>query len=74
MGEIIDVCCRSKMDCPAGQARSLLFESVDFIDQKDWLFVVKKIGESFWYEAKFGMDIEPAKLESTVQSVAKAGD
>jgi hypothetical protein len=62
------------MDCPAGQARSLLFESVDFIDQKDWLFVVKKIGESFWYEAKFGMDIEPAKLESTVQSVAKAGD
>jgi hypothetical protein len=73
MGEIIDVCYRSKIDGTDDEARSLLFESVDFIDQKDWLFVVKKISNSFWYEAKFGTDIETAKLEATVEWVTKAG-
>jgi hypothetical protein len=41
--------------------------------EKDWLFVVKKIGGSFQYEAKFGTDIETAELESTFEWVAKAG-
>jgi hypothetical protein len=73
MGEIIDVCYRSKKDSTDDEARSLLFESVDFIDRKDWLFIVKKIGESFQYEAKFGTDIGNAKLESTVEWISEAG-
>jgi hypothetical protein len=73
MGEIIDLCYRSKIDSATDATGSVLFESVDFVDQKDWLFVVKKIGASFQYEAKFGTDIETAKLESSVEWVAKAG-
>jgi hypothetical protein len=73
MGEIMDLCFRTKAAGTPAFVRALFFDSVDFAEQKDWLFAVKKIGESFQFEAKFGSDIKTANLESSVKWVAKAG-
>jgi len=53
--------------------RPLFFEAVELIDQKDWLFTVRKIGDVFQFEAKFGRELETAKLSKSIAWVSEAG-
>jgi hypothetical protein len=73
MGEIIDLCYRSKIDSATDATGSVLFESVSFIDQKDWLFTVKKLGNLFEFEVAFGNEMKAAKLKKSMRWVSKAG-
>lgn len=71
--EIIDLCCRSKMEELPDSGHSMFLEAIDLMDQKDWLFVIKKLGNSFELEAKFGTEIKSAKLAETTGWVSQAG-
>jgi len=43
------------------------------LDEKDWLFTAKKVGNSFQFEAVFGDEMETAKLAKSFQWVRRAG-
>ena len=70
---IIELCCSSKMeDLPDG-GRVQFYEAIALMDQKDWLFVVKKLGDAFEFEAKFGDEMKTATLQESAQWLAPAG-
>jgi hypothetical protein len=71
---IIELCCSSKLESLPDGGRALFYEAVNLITQKDWLLTVKKLGNSFEFEAKFGTaEMESAELANSVIWVTQAG-
>ena len=74
INEVIELCCSSKIEDLPNSGRALFYEAISLMDQKDWLFTVKKLGHLFEFEAKFGTaEMESAKLANTVVWIAPAG-
>jgi hypothetical protein len=72
ISEIIDLCCRSKMQSPTGSGRQAFMEALELVDHKDWLFTVQKIGDAFRLEASFGQEIKAAKLSKSVVCISES--
>jgi hypothetical protein len=72
ISEVIDLCCRSKMQSPSGSGRDAFMEAVELIDGKDWLFTVRKMGNDFQLEAKFGQEISTAKFSKSVACISES--
>lgn len=43
------------------------------MQNKDWMFTVRKMSDSFKVEVKFGTEVKLATLHKSVVPVAKAG-
>jgi hypothetical protein len=72
IGEVIDLCCRSKMQSPSGSGRDAFMEALKQVDEKDWLFTIQKIGDNFLLEAKFGEEMRAAKLSKSVVCISES--
>ena len=70
--EIFDLCCRSKMESPAGSGRDAFIEALELVNEKDWIFTIRKLGDDFLAEAKFGEAVKAAKLPKSVACVSKS--
>jgi hypothetical protein len=74
IAEAVDLCCRSKMESlDDSAARAIYTEAFNLVIEKDWVFTIRKIGDDFKVEAKFGRDVANAKLAKSVVYVSKAG-
>jgi hypothetical protein len=73
MSAVIEICYKSKLEDSPGHNRAHLADAIKLITDKDWLFTVRKIGNSFQLEAKFGTEIKTAKLHTSIQCFSKAG-
>jgi len=72
IGEVIDLCCRSKMQSPSGSGRDAFIEALELVDQKDWLFTIRKLGDDFQLQAKFGQEITAARLPKSVTCISES--
>jgi hypothetical protein len=73
IAEIFDLCCKSKMQSPSGSGRDAFIEALELVKQKDWLFTIRKIGEEFQLEAKFGEAVKAARLSNSVICISEFG-
>src|SRR5262245_19948164 len=61
IAEVVDLCCRSKMESLDDSGRAIYTEAFNLVIEKDWVFTIRKIGDDFKVEAKFGCDVANAK-------------
>jgi hypothetical protein len=70
---VLEVCCRSKMQCDPDEARAKSKTALDLTTEKDWLFTVKKLGNLFELEVAFGSEMKAARLKKSMRWVLEAG-
>jgi hypothetical protein len=56
-----------------GDPRTAIDSAIDLTTEKDWLFTVRKLGNSFEFEVAFGSEMKAAKLKRSVRLVREAG-
>jgi hypothetical protein len=70
--DILDVCYKSRVgEDPC--ARDEWFEAIEVLE-KDWVFTVRKIGDEFCFESKFGYEMKSGTLEKSVGWLSEAGN
>jgi|HubBroStandDraft_3_1064219.scaffolds.fasta_scaffold218913_1 hypothetical protein len=70
---VIAVCYQSKMKGSPMVAQVAMQAALDLVTDKDWLLTVKKSGQAFEFEAKFGDEMKTATLQESAQWLAPAG-
>jgi hypothetical protein len=60
------------MQSPSGSGRDAFIEALELVNQKDWLFTIRNIGDDFQLEAKFGQEISTAKLSKSVACISES--
>src|SRR5262245_15412162 len=72
IAEIFELCCKSKMQSPSGSGRDAFIEALELVNQKDWLITIRKFGDEFQLEAKFGHEVKAAKLSKSVVCISQS--
>jgi hypothetical protein len=70
VNDVIYVCYQSQV---SGDPRAAVDAALDLTTEKDWLFTVKKLGNSFEFEAVFGNEMKAAKLHKSMRWVRADG-
>ena len=70
---VIAICYQSKMKGSPMAAQVAMQAALDLVTDKDWLLTVKKSGQAFEFEAKFGDEMRIATLQEAAQWLAPAG-
>jgi hypothetical protein len=73
MSGVIAVCHRGHVQCSARLPQAAMQDALVLVTDKDWLLTVKKIGEHFEFEAKFGQDMASATLQDSIKWLAQTG-
>jgi len=68
----IAVCYQSKAEGSQEAAQIAMQAALDLVTEKEWLLTVKKVGQAFELEARFGDEMKTATLQGTAQWLAPA--
>jgi len=71
ISEVLELCCKSKMDSPSGAGRATFIEALELGDRKDWVFTIMKLDRNYHLEVKFSTDIQKARLRNKVAWVSE---
>lgn len=67
---VIYACYQSQVP---GDPRTAIDDAMDLTTENDWLFTVKKLGNSFEFEVAFGSEMKAAKLKKSMRWARAAG-
>jgi hypothetical protein len=70
VNDIVYVCYQSQVP---GDPRAAIDKALDLTTEKEWLFTVKKLGNSFEFEVAFGTEMKAAKLKKSMRWLLDAG-
>jgi hypothetical protein len=70
---VIEVCHECRTESSPKAAQTAMQAALELVSDKDWLLTVKKVGQAFELEAKFGDEMKTTTLRETAQWLAPAG-
>jgi hypothetical protein len=70
---VVEICHRSQVKGSPRTAQAAMQAALELVTDKDWLLTVKKVGQAFELEARFGDEMKTATLRESARWLAPAG-